>query len=425
MLAMLTLLGVAGFFGVRHLRASYHYRAARESLEERAFDQALSHARACLELRPGNAAAHLLAARAARGAGQPGLAGEHLEACRRLGGRADRIVLERYLLRAQQGDLAEVEKKLLALVRRHDPDTPLILEVVTERWLREYRFEEAGPLLALWRELRPDDPEPIIRQAGLDANLFRVNEAIDGYRQALEQAPDRDCRENDRVRLCLAELLLRNNQAGPALDHYRVLREHQPQNLSVALGLARCHRTLGQTKEAETLLDGLLATGTPSGQVLGERGQLALEAEQMARAEAWLRQAATLCPFDREIVHNLHTCLRKAGRKDAARWAERLAQIRADEKRMGKLMKEVMQSPDDAGLRQQIGVVFLRNGMREEGRRWLLSALSRDPGHVASHQALARDYEAAGELDHAARHLRALQQLGVTDKTPVPDKEQP
>ena len=156
--------------------------------------------------------------------------------------------------------------------------------------------------------------------------------------------------------------------------------------------------------------------------MLGERGRLALETGQTVRAEAWLRQAAALKPRDRRIVNDLHTCLQRNGRlEEAAKWQQRLAHIRADEKEMARLMAALMRSPDDLALRQQIGALFLRNGMRDDGRRWLLSALALDPWHAASHEALARDHEAHGETEQAQPHRRVLKQLGGAGaSTPLP-----
>ena len=410
---VLLLLGLAGAGGWRHLGAFRHYRAARRCLEERDFDRALEHLDACLDVWPSSATGHLLAARAARGAGQPTDADNHLEACQRLGGPAERIVLERYLLRAREGDLAEVEKKLLSFVRRRDADTPLILDVLTECWLHAFRLEEARVHLDLWLELQPGNREAVVRRAWLDERLFRFDEAIDGYRQALEQAPERDRREKDRVRLRLAELLLKRYQPREALEHFQVVQERQPRNRAAVLGMARCRQALGQAEQAAALLDGLLAEGERSAAVLGERGRLALEAGQTVRAESWLRQAAALRPRDRRIVNDLHTCLQRNGHQaEAATLQKRLAAIRADEKEMARLMAALMRALDDASLRQQIGAIFLRNGMRDDGRRWLLSALALDPWHAASHEALARDHEAHGETEQARPHRLVLKQLG-------------
>ncbi len=415
--ALVVLLGVGGALAARPLRAYSHYRSAVRCLSDHDFEPALAHLDACLEVWPGSASAHLLAARAARRLGQPARADEHLEACLREGGPAEQVVLERYLLRAQAGNFAEVEKKLLAFVHRGHPDTPVVLDVLTERWMLEHRLAEAEAHLDLWLSLEPDSRPATVRRAWVDERLFRTGDAIDRYRRALELAPERDRRENDRVRLRLGELLLQAGRAAEAREHFELLRGWQPENEAVVLGLARCRRELGRPDEAAALLDGLIAAGRSSGQVLGERGRLALQAGETARAESWLRQAAALCPFDREIASNLRFCLQKAGRPDEARaWQTRLAEIQRDERQMAQLMKEVLRSPEDADLRHRIGTIFLRNRMDEDGRRWLLSALAQDPGHVAAHRALAEHFEGLGQPDRALPHRRALQQLGTQDR---------
>ena len=50
---------------------------------------------------------------------------------------------------------------------------------------------------------------------------------------------------------------------------------------------------------------------------------------------------------------------------------------------------EVMKRPGDAALRCEAGLLFLRNGERREGIRWLQMALRLDPGCEAARKALA------------------------------------
>src|SRR5690242_11569314 len=68
--------GVAAVF----LWAQYHLDAARGALDRYAFDEARYHVGQCLKVRPNNAAAHLLAAQAARRGDVYEEAGRHLAA---------------------------------------------------------------------------------------------------------------------------------------------------------------------------------------------------------------------------------------------------------------------------------------------------------------------------------------------------------
>jgi Tfp pilus assembly protein PilF len=57
-------------------------------------------------------------------------------------------------------------------------------------------------------------------------------------------------------------------------------------------------------------------------------------------------------------------------------------------------------------LRCEAGTILLRNGLKEDGRRWLLSALREDPYHAPTHAALGDYYQKEGNDSLAAFHRR-------------------
>jgi len=63
-------------------------------------------------------------------------------------------------------------------------------------------------------------------------------------------------------------------------------------------------------------------------------------------------------------------------------------QLDADLARLNAVRNEVLKRPDDAALRCEGGVLFLRNGEREEGLRWLQLALRLDPNYEPARAAL-------------------------------------
>ncbi len=133
----------------------------------------------------------------------------------------------------------------------------------------------------------------------------------------------------------------------------------------------------------------------------------------------WLRRAAACSPHDRQITYRLYQCLQQLGQEDeAARTAARLQEIDADLLRMRELVQEVMRRPRDAGLRYEAGMIFLKNGLTEEGLAWLAMALENDPQHRPTHQALAEHYEQAGQPARAAAHREALRKLGGGQEGP-------
>jgi Flp pilus assembly protein TadD len=96
------------------------------------------------------------------------------------------------------------------------------------------------------------------------------------------------------------------------------------------------------------------------------------------------------CPHDRRVAYSLSRCLLALGRRDEAEKVNaRVAEIDADLRRLDRVCQEVMKSPHDADLRCEGGLLFLRNGERQEGIRWLRLALRLDPNCQAARDALA------------------------------------
>src|SRR5262245_15507437 len=111
-----------------HLWARHHYRAAEHALARRDGATARRHAAQCLKVWFWDADTHLLAARAARLAGEYDQAERYLRECRRLGGDEGALDVEWKLLNVHRGELGRVEAYLLGLVLQGHPDSARILE---------------------------------------------------------------------------------------------------------------------------------------------------------------------------------------------------------------------------------------------------------------------------------------------------------
>src|SRR5947209_7998414 len=83
-LLVLALLGLGGVFGVPHLLAAYHFRAAARASDHHRLAEASRHLRPCLSTWPDSPRVRLLAARVARRSGDLAQAEEHLRECERL-----------------------------------------------------------------------------------------------------------------------------------------------------------------------------------------------------------------------------------------------------------------------------------------------------------------------------------------------------
>jgi tetratricopeptide (TPR) repeat protein len=215
---------------------------------------------------------------------------------------------------------------------------------------------------------------------------MNFSDALEDYRKAVAAHP-----ESDRARLKLADTLLVVGTPEEALTHYRWLAERWPDRPPVRLGLARCSRRLARPDEAAKLLDGLLSEFPDHGETLWERGELELEQGRAATAEPLLRKAVGRLPYDRRPHYALYRCLLRLDRsKEAEEVNAKVAQLDADLRRLNHVRHEVMKRPNDAALRCEGGLLFLRNGEREEGIRWLRLALRLDPRCESAREALAK-----------------------------------
>jgi len=76
------------------------------------------------------------------------------------------------------------------------------------------------------------------------------------------------------------------------------------------------------------------------------------------------------------------------------------------------LMARIQETPHDAALRYEIGMIFMRRGQTQEALRWLSGALQEDPRHRPTHAALADYFQRTGQPGPAARHRKWLDQGG-------------
>jgi Tfp pilus assembly protein PilF len=334
-------------------------------------------------------------------------------------------------MQVQRGDRT-LEGFLWSCVEQEDPESALILEILIQDYVNSYRLPQALGALNRFLQRRPEDVQALLGRGWVWEQLFDFGRAVADYRRAVEVDA-----ENDVARLRLAETLLITGPAGAALDQFERLRQHRAGDPAVLLGLARCLRQLGQRSKARSLLDELLAhlpapaanlsptrqRGSLAGAsgsdptaaaILNERGRLALDEDEPAQAESWLRQAVALAPYDRQANYNLFQCLRLRGRTgEASQCRATLERIDADLMRIDKVLREVLKAPYDASLRAEAGIIFLRNGEPQKGLRWLTMALEQNPSYRPAHQALTEYYNRTGQFALAARHHRLA--CGIDD----------
>ncbi len=359
-------------------------RQGEEAFAARAFGKAKEHLALYLSYRPDDTRGRLLAARTARRLREYDEALEHLRRCRADGGDAEAITVEYALINLQRGTEGPDE----ALRRRalaQDELALVILETLIQYDIDTYQLRQAQQDLNLYLSRRPDDLHALLGRAYVWERFLNFADALLDYQKAVAAHP-----RDDRARLRLADTLLIAGTPEEALEQYEHLAQRWPEKFEVRFGLARCRRRLGQLEEARQELDALPADGPEYGELFWERGLLALDQSRPQDAEPALRRAASLRPHDRRICYSLSRCLLELGqREEAQTWSARADQLDADVRRLHQVCQEVQQRPNDATLRCEGGLLFLRNGEQLEGLRWLRLALRLDPNCSAARQALA------------------------------------
>lgn len=413
----------------------YQVRAAKQAMDQRDFVAAKAYIDRCLDARPNSAEVQWLAARIKRrsifpllpgGVDGPGAcltagsvrydgsysdAEQHLDKYAELGGLTELLNLEQNLLRAQAGELSllvqsgndpiPVEQLLQSWIKENHPDTLLILEALIKAYLQSYRLADALHCVNLWLK-RQSDIQAYLWRAWILERLGDDAGGLKDYQQALALNP-----EHDKVRQRVAEMLLRSSGPAAAIEHFELLQRRHVTNPALILGLAQCRKGLGAPDDARRLLDDLLTEHADYVPGLIERGKLALDEGEHEKAERFFQSAVQQAPYDARAIYHLYLCLQRRGKKEEARvLASKREQIEKDMRRMDELSREVALKPHEAALRCEAGTILLRNGLKEDGRRWLLSALRENPYHVPTHTALGEYYEQEGNHSLAAFHRR-------------------
>jgi Flp pilus assembly protein TadD len=212
--------------------------------------------------------------------------------------------------------------------------------------------------------------------------------------------------EHEEARQRLVGHLLDMGKAVDALPHAAYLARRHPHDLLAQLALARCKDLLGENDQAEHILDGLLAQAPHFGPALAVEGRIALRDGQPDRAEGLLREALTQVPDDYSIHYQFYLALLANGKGEEAKGEQaRIKQISEDLARLQEIIQHKMQeSPHNAALHHEVGVISLRLGNVQEAVRWFQSALREDPDYAPAHSALADYYQQIGDRGQAAQH---------------------
>jgi tetratricopeptide (TPR) repeat protein len=392
-----------------NLWAWHHFREANRLAERQQFAGAHAHYVHCLRVWRWSASTYLAAGRTARRAGLYLEVEQHLAEAGKLQGGAPAhwfpLALESLLLRAQTGDVGEVEEVLWGYVRRDTAEAPLVLEALARGYVRVLRLGTALRCLRMLLEREPDHVGALVMRGWIREGGGEPEEASKDYRRALELDPERE-----DARLGLARILVRDRPQ-EACAHFEFLIARQPGNVEALEGLAEAYGTMGEPEKARPLHDAVLAKDPGNSRALAGLGALALAAGRTADGEALLRRAIAADPANLEAHYQLYLCLvQQPGRAaEAAAQRDTHQRVEADRMRLAQIAgKRMTSTPNDPNLHYELGALYLQYGKPDVGIRWLASALKLDPTHQASHRALYDYFQRTGQADKAEQHWREI-----------------
>jgi predicted Zn-dependent protease len=381
----------------------HQYRAGVEELDRYHPQAALAHLNSYLAIWSNDSHALLLAARAARRAGDLTAAESYLARAERGHAPSQDVVLEWSLLRASSGALSDEVENFLYDAAKEPEQSLLVWEALTEGYTRVYRVREAFLCVDRWLKQDPNNVQALYLRGTIQRQIKLLNRAVPDYQRVVDLDPSRS-----DARKWLALGLVESGRFAEALVHFDRLERETPGDADLLIFRARAYKGLGRNAEARQLLDGLLAEQPHLALALRVRGEVEL-GERPAEAEKWLRRAVEAGPFEYQSHFLLLQALIQEGKEeDAKKQRIEADNLKERVERLGDLMATKMSARShDPALHTEMGTLLLSLGHKEEGRTWLESALQQDPTYQPAHAALADWYQAAGDREKAALHRQA------------------
>jgi tetratricopeptide (TPR) repeat protein len=382
-------------------------RAWQEKLLERAaaaadcrdFAEARTFLERYLRSQPNVYEARLLLAQVARRAGQLDEARIQLDVAETIQSGGDAVALEQVLVETQDGRL-ELDKDLWSLVRDNHASAVLILEALTQSYLKNHLLERMRQALDALIERQPDHGGALLQRAWFHERRLDFPAAL----ADCQRVPPED-REHDESLVRQGQILLLMQKPQEAAAILEPLRSRLPDDVRIVLGLFQAQRKQGELERAAELDAELERRFSEELMVLLERGQFRLEQGRPADAEPLLRKAVARSPHDYRVYYALQQSLRQQGKSGPADEVLGILQkLEADNQRMKELSEQLERQPLDAEARCEIARILLRRGEEAEGLNFLNAVLRLQPRHQRAHAALAEHYEKTGQTGLAKHH---------------------
>lgn len=398
---------VTSLFATIPLAVQYHCSRARRCLHDRDNRQALRELRTALRLAPNDTEVLLLLARTHRRLGNLEQMSAFLRRAEQLGGDPSRAERETWMAWAQSGRLREAEPHLAELLTDLRDDGADVCEAYVQGYFSNLRVNEALQLLDAWERDFPDDAQSYFMRGYLMQTLRRWPEAATAYRSGLELAHQ----EKAMMRCRLAEVLTEMGQIDEADAHFRRCSEELPKAPEILTAWANCLSLQGDVGIARQLLEQVLVETPHDFEALRQLGEIELSEGEFERALDHLDVAARQRPYDTTTRNALGKALRAQGRTDEAQvHFDYVTEAEESIARMERQLRVVLDRPEDAQVRYDIGMTLLKYGSPDDGAKWLRTVLELQPDHKPTHRALAVYCESLGDWENAEVHRRLGQE---------------
>jgi tetratricopeptide (TPR) repeat protein len=405
-----------------HFWAWRCYAAAERAVEDDRLADARDQIQACLRLWRWSIPAHLLAAKIERFDQHYVTANHYLDLCGRLMSKPnERVQLERIFVRAETGELAEVEDGLREAMKRESPYRVEILETLARVYAQNAQLTRAKNALDRWLELDPNSSRAWFWTGWVEEHSKRRVEAISAYQRCLELNPNRA-----KAAEYIAEGLLTEHRSSEALPYITLLVEKHPESVAGRLLLAEYHTAQGEAPQARKVLDDLLREQPDLFAALVQRGKLACEEGKPKAGEVWLRKALDQRPHEPLLLNTYQRCLGQLGRTaDAARVREQYEAAARDFTRLDDLFTfGVERAKGDPAVCCEVARLLTKLDLPDEAVEWYYRAISRDHNCVEAHKGLEKFYREHNEPERAQLHAEKLRQLQQQGALPLPPSTQ-
>jgi tetratricopeptide (TPR) repeat protein len=390
------------------IRQTYFLEQARRDLASAEFDAALDCLAKVQDTNERCAEAYYLAAVAHRRAGHYEIVPLYLNNARDLGWNEDDVTRQSLLTLFQAGDLEGAKpglERLLQSGNLSDLAAEEIYEGMAKGYLSSYRISEALGCIHYWLEWQPQAIAPRLWRADQWEKGNNNRGAKSEYETILSFAPT--CIE---ARSRLASMVLKENKVEEALGHFQQVVAVEPDNHVALLGVADCLTRLTRVEEATATIDRVLEMPlTPEYRcaALVARGKIELGRGDVSAAGKTLDEAVKTAPNLPEPHYLLSLTLTRSGETaEAQRHLDRSKEIQDKMKRLAELTGLLSDSPGNADMRYEVGMLLTEHGLADEGSAWLATALQFDPTHRKTHLALASYYASKGKRQLAGKHRR-------------------